>query len=166
MKQEYFEQSNIIRLILTNTINGENENNFDMKKFESFINSVVEVHSSIQIAKLYVNSLHGDKQHLEFECIYQMFEDCLLSTAKLLNSNLILSLNAKEFINSMINSVAGQNMDSTQLSNNGKIVSKDDLLDWVLTEFPQIFHGYHNWVIDRIKLNSIQLVRYLENSFD
>jgi hypothetical protein len=117
------------------------ENKIDFKKFELFINEITESYSSVQIAKIYINYVYGERSCLDFDDIYKMFEDCLIYTAKSLNGNLILSINAKETVNSII---------SQNTVNNE--ISKEDLMVWVLTEFPELFHGHYNWIVNnRVK---------------
>ena len=65
------------------------ENKIDFKKFELFINEITESYSSVQIAKIYINYIYGERSCLDFDDIYKMFEDCLINTAKSLNGNLI-----------------------------------------------------------------------------
>jgi hypothetical protein len=78
------------------------ENKIDFKKFELFINEITESYSSVQIAKIYINYVYGERSCLDFDDIYKMFEDCLIYTAKSLNGDLILSIYAKEKVNSII----------------------------------------------------------------
>ena len=127
----------------------------DLKKFELFINELVDVYSSVQIAKIYINYLYGERKFLDFLHVSQMFEDCLVFTAKSLNGNLNLSINAKEAVNSIINQIGVNNE-----------IEKEDLMVWVLTEFPELFHGYHHWILsNRVKnfKNNSQVRFFFEN---
>ena len=93
------------------------------------------------MAKIYLNYIYGEQQYLELIFIYQIFYDCLFYAARLLNSSLNYSVYAKEALNSIIKSI----------DVNENKVSKDDLLIWILSEFPDLFYGYHNWILSRVK---------------
>jgi hypothetical protein len=123
------------------------ENTIDFKKFELFINEITESYSSVQIAKIYINHIYGERNCLDFDNIYKMFEDCLIHTARSLNGKLVLSIYAKETVKSIIIQNAVNNE-----------ISKEDLMVWVLTDFPELFYGHHNWIVNNrvknFKLNS------------
>ncbi len=114
---------------------------------KSFINSLINAYSTSQISKIYIDFLYGDEQYLEVTCIYEIFQDCLYYTSKLFNSNLNFSVYAKQTLNSIINSIVKENQNNEEKSK----ISKDNLQMWVLTEFPELFYGYHNWIVNRIK---------------
>ena len=35
-----------------------------------------------------------------------------------------------------------------------RVKYKDNLQMWVLTEFPELFYGYHNWIINTLNIKN------------
>jgi hypothetical protein len=96
--------------------------------------------------------LYGDEEYLELSCIFKIIYDCLFYSIKTFNSNLNLSNYAKQTLNSILNSLTNDaNQTYLQEQDYKNKILKDDLKIWVLTEFPELFSGYHNWIISRIK---------------
>lgn len=147
----------------------------DIDYLKSFLNSVLNAFSSSEIVNVYLDFLYGDEQELELNCIQEIFFDCFVYTIDLacesrkketiddnvMNDNKPLveykmSANCKQTLDGLVNSIINSN-NTYQASGdineaNEKIkISKDKFKNWILNEFSELFYGYHNWLITKIK---------------
>lgn len=145
--KKYFENMYFFELILkknaTMTTSGPE---LDVPKAKIVFNSLFHATTTSSIFELYLNLIFGNDERISYESLNDIIRDCFNSCYKLIGYNQAkVSSYSKNTLENIVNSIKF-NEDNGQ-----KMVSKNILQDWIIDEFPQLFFGFHNWILKKIK---------------
>lgn len=139
---KYFNKCLIIKIIF--------ENNYDMAmtNLHEFLYTIAEAFTGASVSQIFVDILYFNKESIEISRINQILNECALyMLSNVINSNNIhcLSESSKKSLEALVKSIR---------TNDG-FINKSQLQQWILSEFPEIFYGYSNWILNRIKEKSM-----------
>jgi hypothetical protein len=125
------------------------------------LNDVASACSPVSITECYISHLfnvnHDEiESKIEASLLRETFYDCLICTLKYINVDLnpnSITENAKKTLNSLLRSFEHLYKQEYHDGEVSFFIRKNYFKSWVFDEFPDLFLGYHNWLMKRIEDN-------------
>jgi hypothetical protein len=132
----------------------------------SFLDDITNALSPASVTNCYIDHLFGvdtdqTKAKLETAALREVFHDCLIFSLKYiepeLNPNSVTE-SARKTLRSIMDSFEDQYSIQHSDSAAQHFVTKEPFKAWVFDEFPDLFFGYHSWILARIEEKSFSKV--------